>query len=324
MADREKNRGKGTKRKIGSSTCTSITSTIKKLKKGPFTLLKRSSERKITDSEIKTDDVSRLEDGFASLRGEETVNPDEDDLLDDGKLPSDTMVAIQIMLQEFPKVEKSVAKPFVLRSQLYSSVADRTMVDRQLEELKQEKKVRVFKMSTAKDDYAIMLIEDYLQQVATAHKEMGNKSSRKKTTENLEIVFYWFRKHVLPVYLSAGITHTELVYLLASGGGKVEDNHISLLIQGGLLVRQLTDGTAYWFSMPNVGSILKSLVQGRKEVLGLLSRKKFGEALQSQFTNRKLRFSKLGIRFHMRDLQGLGLVDVIPTTAGPLLRLTSR
>jgi hypothetical protein len=45
----------------------------------------------------------------------------------------DTLIALEIMRSQFPKIEKVATKPFVLRSQLYSSVKDRTQVDRELE-----------------------------------------------------------------------------------------------------------------------------------------------------------------------------------------------
>ena len=39
---------------------------------------------------------------------------------------------------------------------------------------------------------------------------------------------------------------------------------------------------------------------------------------------RKLQRSKLDVRFHIRDLLGLGDVQRVATTAGPLLRLVKR
>jgi len=38
---------------------------------------------------------------------------------------NDTMIALQLMRTQFPKLEKLVVQPFVLQSQLYSSVKDR-------------------------------------------------------------------------------------------------------------------------------------------------------------------------------------------------------
>ncbi|QHN82401.1 Serine/threonine-protein kinase [Arachis hypogaea] len=56
-------------------------------------------------------------------------------------------------------------QPFILKSQLYSSVKDRTQVDRELESLRRDKVLRIFKLNTGQDDYAIMFLDDYIKQI---------------------------------------------------------------------------------------------------------------------------------------------------------------
>jgi serine/threonine-protein kinase 19 len=53
-------------------------------------------------------------------------------------MPTDTKIALEMMCAQFPKIEKASVRPFVLRTQLYSSVRDRTLVDRELEVLRQQ------------------------------------------------------------------------------------------------------------------------------------------------------------------------------------------
>jgi hypothetical protein len=55
--------------------------------------------------------------------------------LEDNLTFNDTMIALQLMRTQFPKLEKVAVQPFILQSQLYSSVKDRTQVDRDLEVL---------------------------------------------------------------------------------------------------------------------------------------------------------------------------------------------
>lgn len=50
----------------------------------------------------------------------------------------------------------------------------------------------------------------------------------------------------------------------------MREYHLSLLIQAGLLVRQLADTTAFWFAIPNVGLLVKSLVQVRRRHFHIL------------------------------------------------------
>ncbi|XLT06020.1 hypothetical protein HN51_044769 [Arachis hypogaea] len=54
----------------------------------------------------------------------------------------------------------------MLKSQFYSSVKDRTQVYRELESLRRDKVLRIFKLNTGQDDYAIMFLDDYIKQVS--------------------------------------------------------------------------------------------------------------------------------------------------------------
>ncbi|KAI3668014.1 hypothetical protein L6452_43085 [Arctium lappa] len=80
---------------------------------------------------------------------------------------------------------------------------------------------------------------------------------------------------------------------LLSIGGKVKDEDISLLINAGLLTRQLIDPDMYWFAIPNIGSVLKGLTQGRKELLSLLNRKKYKEMMLAVLEKKRLRLIKI-------------------------------
>ncbi|CAN1131579.1 Serine/threonine-protein kinase 19 [Linum perenne] len=239
---------------------------------------------------------------------------DEAPSLEDSLMFSDTSVALRIMRAQFPRIDKVSTEPFVLRSQLYSSVEDRTQVDRELETLKRENVLRVFKLNTGQDDHAVMFLEDYLKQIERVTKRL--EEMRKGDTE----VFAWFRKHVIDCKLEPSIGHEELWSLL-SNGGKVKDAHISLLINAGLLTRQLIDPNMYWFTIPNIGSILKGISQGRKELLSLLNRRRYKEMMLALLEKKRLRMSPLDIRFHLRDLIGSGHLKTVSTPTGLVVRV---
>lgn len=234
--------------------------------------------------------------------------------LEDSITFTDTLIALKIIRAQFPKIERVAVQPFVLRSQLYSSVKDRTQVDRELEALREEEVLRIFKLNTGQDDHAIMFTDDYLKQVEAARIRIEAKHP------DDVVIFGWFRSFVLPSKNQVSISHLELCELLSSGG-EVKDKHISLLINAGLLTRQLADSNSYWFSIPNVGMLLKSLSQGRKELLSFLNRRKYKEMLLSPLEKRRLRFSQLDMRFHLRDLIGSGHLKIVPTPAGSLVRV---
>ncbi|KAL6505224.1 hypothetical protein OROGR_025041 [Orobanche gracilis] len=187
---------------------------------------------------------------------------------------SDTLMALRMMHAQFPDIGKLYfqctpfklfstmcrqvsVQPFVLRSQLYSSIKDRTKVDRELESLRRDRVLRIFKLNTGQDDHAIMFMDDYINQIDRIVRRMGEKRQNEVT------VFDWFKTHVMQSKLDTSISHQELCAFL-SLGGKVKDEHISRLISAGLLIHQLIDPNMYWFSIPNIGSVLKGLSQGKE------------------------------------------------------------
>ncbi|KAF8038289.1 hypothetical protein BT93_B0977 [Corymbia citriodora subsp. variegata] len=217
---------------------------------------------------------------------------------------SDTLVALRMMRAQFPRIDK-----------LYSSVVDRTQVDRELESLRRTKVLRIFKLNTGQDDHAIMFLDDYLNQIERVVKRMEEKNGH-----DLE-VFEWFKIHVIDTRLEPNISHQDLCSLL-SLGGKVKDDHISVLINGGVIIRQLIDPSMYWFAIPNVGSILKGLSQGRKELLSLLSHRRYKEMMLAPLEKKRLRLSPLDIRFHLRDLIGSGHLKTVKTPSGLVVRVS--
>eukprot|EP00261_Vitis_vinifera_P035681 XP_019076924.1 PREDICTED: serine/threonine-protein kinase 19 homolog isoform X2 [Vitis vinifera] len=202
---------------------------------------------------------------------------------------SDTLVALRIMRAQFPQIEKVSVQPFILRSQLYSSVKDRTQVDRELESLRRDKVLRIFKLNTGQDDHAIMFMDDYLNQIERVIKRMAAKKQDELA------VFEWFKTHVITSKLEPSIEHQELCSLL-SFGGNVKDEHISLLINAGLL--------------------------GRKELLSFLNRRRYKEMMLAPLEKKRLRLSPLDMRFHLRDLIGSGHVKTVHTPTGLVVRVS--
>ncbi|KAB2003611.1 hypothetical protein ERO13_D11G137550v2 [Gossypium hirsutum] len=228
---------------------------------------------------------------------------------------SDTNVALRMMRAQFPQFDNVAIQPFILQSQLYSSVKDRTQVDRELESLRRDKVVRIFKLNTGQDDHGIMFLEDYLKQLEHVVKRMEEKKQGDVD------VFKWFKGHVIESKLEPSIEHEEL-YALLSLGGQVKDGHISLLINAGLLTRQLIDPNMYWFAIPNIGSILKGLSQGRKELLSLLNRRRYKEMMLAPLEKMRLRLSPLDMRFHLRDLIGSGHLKTAHTPSGIVVQVS--
>ncbi|XP_010467810.1 PREDICTED: serine/threonine-protein kinase 19 homolog isoform X2 [Camelina sativa] len=207
--------------------------------------------------------------------------------LEDELTFSDTSVALRMMRAQFPRIDQC---------------------------LRREKVVRVFKLNTGQDDHAVIFLDDYLNQVDRIVKRMEEKKQ-----SDLEI-FKWFKGHVLDSKLEPSIGHHELFSLL-SLGGNVKDAHITLLINAGLLTRQLIDPDMYWFAIPSIGKLWKGLLQGRNELLSLIKRKRHKEMFLAELEKKRLRFSPLDVRFHIRDLIGSGHLKTVQTTSGLIVRI---
>lgn len=78
----------------------------------------------------------------------------------------------------------------------------------------------------------------------------------------------------------------------------------------------------YWIAIPNIGSLLKGLVQGRKEIISLLSRRQYKEMMLAVLEKKRLRMSPLDMRFHLRDLIGSGHLRSDQTPAGINIRIS--
>ncbi|EYU46443.1 hypothetical protein ABFS82_04G042300 [Erythranthe guttata] len=269
--------------------------------------------KKITELEPSTSRKRRRDE-----ESEAELDNDDDDSqslsLEENFTFSDTLMALRMMRSQFPRTEKVTVQPFVLRSQLYSSLKDRTQVDMELESLRRDRVLRIFKLNTGQDDHAVMFMDDYINQIERVVKRMEDKKQ-----DDIR-VFEWFKIHVIQSKLDTSIGHQELFSLL-SWGGKVREEHISQLINAGLLIRQLIDQNMYWFSIPNIGSVLKGLSQGRKEVLSFLNRRKYKEMMLVSLEKKRLRLSPLDMRFHLRDLIGSGHLKTIQTPSGLIVKI---
>ncbi|XP_075090017.1 uncharacterized protein LOC107758954 isoform X3 [Nicotiana tabacum] len=200
---------------------------------------------------------------------------------------SDTLVALRMMSAQFPLIEKS---------------------------LRRERVIRTFKLNTGQDDHAIMFLDDYFSQIDRVSKRLEAQKQ-----EDIS-VFEWFKEHVIHSKLDPSIGHDELCSLL-SLGGKVKEEHISLLINAGLLTRQLIDPNMYWFAIPNIGSVLKGLSQGRKELMSFLNRRKYKEMAMASLEKKRLRLSPLDMRFHLRDLLGSGHLKTVESPTGLVVKV---
>ncbi|PRP87905.1 hypothetical protein PROFUN_02642 [Planoprotostelium fungivorum] len=204
--------------------------------------------------------------------------------------------------------------PVILRSQLYNHVGDPTRVDRDLDEMKKNGSVRVFRFLSDKEDYGIVNIEDYKNQIRMKRDQL-NKLNPEKNYDLLDT----FIDRVLPLAKGSSVTQEELRQIFSPEDKMIPDDYITLLMDAGVLLTKEHD--TYWIAVPNVGPFLKCLMQGRKELIRMINSKRWKELLVKDLMRKKIRYTVIDADTHVEDLLGRQQIESLDTTAGRLLRV---
>lgn len=163
--------------------------------------------------------------------------------------------------------------------------------------------MQLFKLGSVGDeDTALMLTPDFRLLVSTAVADRDLATAYLNAATN--------------VARSLSISTAEL-----SEANVSEAAVLALVKQGCLAMR---DATSYWLSFPKTGLLLKHLRAGREHLARMIRNSKFKEVLQRDLLKRKLKVTKLPIRYHISDALGRGSLEAVMTTSGPLLRLAAR
>ncbi|MBN3311537.1 ZP2 protein, partial [Atractosteus spatula] len=193
----------------------------------------------------------------------------------------------------FPrKLFNDTLPPIVMKHQLYSIHRDRTLVDRQLSELKDQGKLLMFQLGFDSDTAAVVFADEYKAKVLAG--EAGRETFG--TVER-------FLENVLPLCSDLSFNKEKMLkeFLFT-------DQEITQLVKAGVLT--VRDAGSWWLSIPNTGRFTKYFLQGRKAVLGMIKKSRYGEVLQSSLENRKVTSQvKFGIQYHIHDIIGAELVE---------------
>lgn len=223
-------------------------------------------------------------------------------------VPNDTQAAVKYLASLFPrKLFNDVLPTIVLKHQLYSIVKDKTIVDRQLNELKDRGEIRMFQLGFASDTFGIVFTDDYK---VKALAETAGKGSSVAVQKFLDTVL----SSCSDISYSKEKMVTEHSF---------RDQEITQLVSTGVLT--VRDAGSWWLGVPGIGRFVKYFVKGRKAILGMIRRTKYKEVLQSDMQSRKkMSDIKFGYEYHIHDIIGAGLVDCVSTSSGILLRLADK
>jgi len=222
---------------------------------------------------------------------------------------------IEDLFNEFPKrSEDGLDTPserktkfnlpcIVMQHQLYAYFDNRTFVDKRVEDLVRNGKLRAIRMGRTEDETALVQIEQYLEHCRMAAE--ATKASIQTVNKFLQVVK----------------SHGEVCFSKEFlEGAHFSTKQISELIQAGVLTLRKIVGS-YWLSIPNVGEFIKHLENGRKQLVLTVRKTKFKQIHRTELSERKIAKSKLPIKYLIDDIIGLDLVEKMDSTTGDVLRL---
>ncbi|ORX81143.1 hypothetical protein K493DRAFT_412032 [Basidiobolus meristosporus CBS 931.73] len=195
--------------------------------------------------------------------------------------------------------------------QLYSIVTNPTAIDKEIVQLCQEGKLRKLKIGDFQDEYGLMVMSDYIQEI---NKVKENLAASLKPVEFLDR----FCKLILGVKcMDVSITRNGLTeYMEAS------EEDVTELIAAGFLT--IGNANTFHFCVRNAGLFISNFTKGRKEIMRSLKRRKYKELLEKQLEARKILGTEFSVKFHLLDLIGSGRCESIGTTSGELIKLTKK
>lgn len=217
------------------------------------------------------------------------------------QLPSDTLAAIQLFTRD------RNPKQVVLVHQLYTLVSDRTAVDRELHRLRSTGEIRLFSMIGCS---AVMLAVDFIALVQREIAEDKNKARVATVRRFLT---------ALPRLSRTKVERAQLLKLTGSACVSADDT-IMHLMDCGLVVRDVSLDRTFRFTIPRVGGLLEDIREGRKEILAIIRRTRHKEIMLKKLENKKLKKSRMGVSFHISDMRGLGMLEIVDTSMGELVR----
>ena len=282
---------------------------------------------------------------FSVRRG--TVEEDEFGvILKESDLPSDTLARFQSMRQEFPIHSAIVDIPVMLEHHIYGYTDNRTKSNHELDLLVANNVLRRLHVTTGDDEMLVVFNEDYKGLIRHACDVLQKKRAKTDASATAASanalaasLLDVYERVILDKIPGIFVTAKELETLFAlhlpregDGDGKaVGRREISSVLgeQGFLMQRSFDNGDAncgetYWLSIPRMGKFVKQVIDGRKKIMRIISKRPFKEILELELLQRRVKDSDFNIQWYVRDLMGRDDVTVLNTTSGKLIRLPRR
>lgn len=218
--------------------------------------------------------------------------------------PLNIKTSLEYIMTLFPrKVFNDSLPPIIMKHQLYSLHSAKTLVDRQLNLLREQGEVMMFQLGFDADTFGLVFTSDYKEKTLAGVADTESQGTVEK-----------FLNKVVPSCTELSFNKEKMLKEFF-----FTDSEITQLVKCGVLT--VRDAGSWWLSVPNSGKFTKYLIQGRKAVLNMVKKAKYGEVLKNELEERRTTSQvKFPMKYHIYDIMGAELVESIPTTSGTLLR----
>ena len=204
--------------------------------------------------------------------------------------------------------------PIVYQHQIYSAISNKTKVDRDIETLRIENKIILFKSDSMKnelqDDVAIVSLDEFKEYVENI-LILNNPNLPSDSNEKAYFVntIRKFLNETLKEVKELSVSESELKLKF-----QFKEKDLTTLIQCGLLT--IKDKSNWWFAIPGIGKFRRALIDARKSLIGLVKRKRYNELNVDEIHARNIKaINKMGVVYLISDLIGK---EVIRKVDSPL------
>ncbi|KAK2893867.1 hypothetical protein Q8A73_016351 [Channa argus] len=222
----------------------------------------------------------------------------------DGDGQTDIKSTLEYLMTLFPrKLFNDTLPQIVLKHQLYSIHSDKTLVDKEVNKMRENGDLLMFQLGFDAEAFGLVLTSDYKAKVLAGQDGKVTRSTVEK-----------FMEKVVSSCTDLSFSKDKMLreFLFT-------DSEITQLVKSGVLT--VRDAGSWWLSIPNSGKFTKYFIKGRKAVLGMVKKSKYGEVLKAELEERRTSSQvKIHMKYHVHDIVGAELVERIPTTSGTLLR----
>ncbi|XP_045884892.1 serine/threonine-protein kinase 19 isoform X4 [Micropterus dolomieu] len=225
----------------------------------------------------------------------------------DGDGPPDIKCTLEYLMTLFPrKLFNDTLPQIVLKHQLYSIHKDKTLVDKELNKLREQGELLMFQLGFDAEAFGLIFASDYKAKVLAGEKGRATQATVEK-----------FLEKVVSSCTDLSFSKDKILREF-----HFTDSEITQLVKSGVLT--VRDAGSWWLSIPNSGKFTKYFIQGRKAVLGMVKKSKYSEVLKAELEERRTTAHvKFHMKYHIHDIVGAELVESIPTTSGTLLRFVN-